>query len=503
MKKYIKTIISIFLISFISIFISNAQPPVFQINNGQLISSLNANNQLIYNVGNITGNGAGMTNLQTYNIISSNIVTATHYTIPDPLYSGYYDISINVNPNQLYLITYTNGNANELAVVWPTNTYNNSFNNGSSTNYITTFGTSVINALATVSNTSVGLQIFPINGGPVYMNASGFFNGTINADNFVSSISSVNKGYSLFPGGIGNIGTLGTAGDSVFLPVGSFSWILNGYGAGSFRQDQNNGINLIDQYPNDSGPTWCAWFAGTNTNGITSVPYYSYTGSDGIKVYQWPGVFYGMSPQEASQQYTPGYAFIGPNGTPVQGLIICDSTSVSGDSIGGNHSFMLFDSIHHKTYVMQYTGNAWNPSSNNWSPIVMFDNLAGTANFENTNGVTFNGNVALTNSSYHFSGNASGILNYISYTPNSSATNVSLTFQGNLQQVSLTNTGTLNFTNITGTNGSMSFYINHTNTVVYTNTILWLTVHPTTVTNGIISFSQFGSSTLASYKETQ
>lgn len=85
------------------------------------------------------------------------------------------------------------------------------------------------------------------------------------------------------------------------------------------------------------------------------------------------------------------------------------------------------------------------------------------------------------------------------------ATNFALAFNQAQNPSYTISTNVINFTNVTGTSGSISFLLSNT-TVFYdpnTNNFSWLTPHPTKVTNGIVSFSQYGTKTVGAYSEFQ
>lgn len=88
------------------------------------------------------------------------------------------------------------------------------------------------------------------------------------------------------------------------------------------------------------------------------------------------------------------------------------------------------------------------------------------------------------------------------------ATNVSLTFVGGLaEEFTLTNTATVvNFTNFSGSAGSLSYLFIAPAVVTYTsdtNALRWLTTRPTIVTNGVISFTRYGTNVVGAYRESQ
>ena len=101
-----------------------------------------------------------------------------------------------------------------------------------------------------------------------------------------------------------------------------------------------------------------------------------------------------------------------------------------------------------------------------------------------------------------FTGNGSGLTNLIPWSL-SASTNVSVTFNGSLREMTLTNQSGVNFTNFTGTAGSYSFLLYSNVPVTYGTNVFWLTTHPATVTNGVISFTAYGSQYVGAYIETQ
>lgn len=90
------------------------------------------------------------------------------------------------------------------------------------------------------------------------------------------------------------------------------------------------------------------------------------------------------------------------------------------------------------------------------------------------------------------------------WTPNN-ATNLVPVFNGSIQTFTLPPTNIVNFAGFSGSGGSFSFLLTDT-AVAWTtnpNALRWLTVHPAFVTNGVISFTTYGTNVVGAYKECQ
>lgn len=102
-----------------------------------------------------------------------------------------------------------------------------------------------------------------------------------------------------------------------------------------------------------------------------------------------------------------------------------------------------------------------------------------------------------------FADGAKGLTTSASVWMQSSATNVSLSFNGTIQTFTLPATNVVNFSSFSGSSGSISFLIVNTPVTYNTNGLRWLTAQPNHVTNGIVSFTAYGTNVIAAYKECQ
>jgi len=114
---------------------------------------------------------------------------------------------------------------------------------------------------------------------------------------------------------------------------------------------------------------------------------------------------------------------------------------------------------------------------------------------DNQNGVTLNGT---------FTGDGAGLTNLqaVTWSPNCS-TNLALLFNGQIQTFTCPSTNVIGFASFSGVSGSISLLMSNTVVAYPSSGIIWLTAQPTTVTNGVISFSAFGPTVVGAYGEAK
>jgi hypothetical protein len=97
--------------------------------------------------------------------------------------------------------------------------------------------------------------------------------------------------------------------------------------------------------------------------------------------------------------------------------------------------------------------------------------------------------------------NAAGLTNYISWTMLSGGS-INVVFNGNLQSYTVTNPAGATFSGFTGSAGSDSYFC-YRNIQVTASGVVWLTAAPSTVTNGVVSFTRFGTNRVGAYMQVQ